>query len=369
MKILSIGSDKKIFEPESGVAKRLEKYAGLCEKMSVVVLTRQKFPDIDRGNLRVYATGSSSRLGYFFDAMRLIKQILKEEKFDLVTTQDPFEMGLLGWLTKKRYGLPWQVQIHGDILSPYFRRESLINRLRVMLAKFLLPKADGIRVVSERIKKSLISNAVVLPIFVDVQKLKSAEVKTDLKQKYPQFDFIILMASRLGKEKNIALAVSALSQISPSHPRVGLVIVGEGKEKENLESLVKSHKLENNIVFEPWSNELASYYKTADAFLLTSDYEGWGMTVVEAAACACPIIMTDVGCAGEFIKNEENGLVVLVGDKQATVKAIEKLISDESLRKRLGLAAQKSAESLPDEAEYLEAYKRSWEDSIARSLE
>lgn len=371
MRVLVINLDKKIFEPNSTSLKRLKLYADFCEKLEVVVLTLQKFEPIKIGNLEIYATGSGSRLKYFFDARRLIKKIMGREKMDLVMTQDPFETGLIGYLTKKKYGLPWQCQIHGDVFSPCFARESLVNKFRVWLAKFLLPRADGIRAVSERIKNSLLakfsnlkSQITVLPIFVDTTALQSEPIQMNLKEKYPQFDFIALMASRLSTEKNIGLAIRALSEIVIKFPKTGLIIVGDGKEKSKLESLVRTHKLDKNVIFEPWTPELSSHYKTANAFLLTSNYEGWGLTVVEAVACASPIIMTDVGCAGEFIKNGESGLVVPVGDKDVLVSAVEKLITDKNLAQQLAQNAQKTALSLPSQAEYLNLYKKSFSSLI-----
>ena len=73
------------------------------------------------------------------------------------------------------------------------------------------------------------------------------------------------MASRLTKEKNIGLAVESL----PNDAKIGLVIVGDGPEKEKLKFQVSSFKLQDNIIFEPWPDDIVSYYKTTDLFLLT----------------------------------------------------------------------------------------------------
>ena len=82
--------------------------------------------------------------------------------------------------------------------------------------------------------------------------------------------------------------------------KILLLIVGSGPEEGSLKCKVESLKLVEQIKFEPWSNDLPSYYKTADLFLLTSFYEGYGMTLVEANACGCPIVATDVGVAQEL---------------------------------------------------------------------
>lgn len=364
MKVLMISMDSRIFEPHSAVLDRIKEYSNFCDNLTVIVLTRQSANSIHIKNLSIYPASSIYRARRLFLALNLAKKIIREEKITLITTQDPFDTGIIGWLMKRKYNLPWQCQLHGDIFSPYFWQESLLNKARVILAKFMLPKADGIRTVSERIKYSLVRmglkvKPIVLPILVDVGKLQLAEIKTDLKQKYPQFNFLILMASRLSKEKNIELAIKAMVQIVQKYPKAGLIVVGEGRDAENLRSFVQCYGLDKNVVFESWSQDLVSYYKTADMFLLTSNYEGWGMTVVEAAACACPIVMTDVGCAGEFIKNEQNGFVVNVGDEKGLISVIIKLTEDKNLAKDLGMKAQNSTHQLLDKDKYLNLYKTS----------
>jgi glycosyltransferase involved in cell wall biosynthesis len=274
---------------------------------------------------------------------------------------------------KKKTGLPLQLQIHTDFLSPYFKKESLMNKLRARLAKFLVRRADGVRVVSERIKKSLeinISdlalNINVLPIFVDIGKMDNAPAKEDLRAKYPQFDFIILMASRLTREKNIGMAINAFVKIAESRPGIGLVIVGEGPEEKSLKFKVRSLKLEKNIFLEPWTNDLISYYKTADVFLLTSDYEGYGLTIVEAMACGLPIITTDVGCAGEIIKDKENGLIIPVKDEQALVNAVFKLVNDLELRNAVSNNAKQAVARFASNEKTLELYKKLSEEILTR---
>ncbi|MBI2406264.1 MAG: glycosyltransferase [Candidatus Harrisonbacteria bacterium] len=143
--------------------------------------------------------------------------------------------------------------------------------------------ADGVRAVSERVRRTLVGEGdvaeekiTVLPIFVDVQQLRAAPVAADLKKKYPQFSFIVLMASRLTREKNIGLAIAAMREVLKKYPHAGLVIVGEGPEKSKLELYAKRYTLNAHVVFEPWTNALAAYYKSADMLLIASNYEGYG---------------------------------------------------------------------------------------------
>ncbi|MCX6731767.1 MAG: glycosyltransferase [Candidatus Parcubacteria bacterium] len=347
-----ISTDKNIFNEDSGARQRMIEYGKLAEELYIIVfnlrssVVRQNF-----GNVFIYPTNSKSRWFYICDAVKIGKKITATKGQWLITSQDPFECGLAGWLISKIRKIPLQLQIHTDFLSPYFWEESILNKVRVFIAKFLIPRADCLRVVSERIKKSLKRDAFVLPIFVDVEKIRNTPIKTNLHQKYPQFDFIILMASRLTKEKNISLAIEAVKEIN--NIKVGLVIVGNGPEKENYE-------LCKNIIIEPWTDDLISYYKTADLFLLTSNYEGYGMTVVEAMAAGCPVIMTDVGLANKVLVDKKDGLVIPVGDKEKLIEAILNLIKNPELRADLIRNFQKIMNFWPKKEDYLKAYRDSW---------
>jgi glycosyltransferase involved in cell wall biosynthesis len=102
-----------------------------------------------------------------------------------------------------------------------------------------------------------------------------------LKEKYPKFETIFLVASRLTREKNIPAAIRAFAG---SNPKAGLVIIGDGPERNKLEAISSSLGLSQRILFEPWQGNLSRYFGSADAFLLPSLYEGYGLTLIEAKA-------------------------------------------------------------------------------------
>jgi len=200
-----------------------------------------------------------------------------------------------------------ELQLHTDIASPYFSH-SVLNGIRKFMALSYLPRADSIRVVSNRLKNYLIerlkieeSKITVRPIKVDVEWIKNAPITVNLHDKYPQFEKIVLMASRFEEEKNIELAIRSWKKVVEKLPKAGLLIVGLGSQGPKLRALTLKLGLKDSVKFEPWvsNNALASYYKTADAFLSTSLFEGYGMTFIEARAAGCPIISTDVGVARE----------------------------------------------------------------------
>ena len=331
MKLLTVGSDRKIFEEGSAVSRRQITYGESLDSLDIIVYARKSLGLKTRKlstNITAYSTNSYSRLLYFIDAFMIARSLNKP---DIVSAQDPFESGVAAYLISRYFGTPLHLQVHTDFLSPYFSSESLVNKIRVFIARFLIKRADSLRVVSERIKRSIVTAGLkgedvitVQPIFVDVDKIKNAETRTDLHKKYPQFNFIILMASRLTIEKNISLAIEAMREIVKKYSKIGLIIVGDGLERAGLKLRIKDLALDESVVMEDWCDDLPSYYKTADLFLMTSNYEGYGMAAVEALAAGLPVAMTDVGCAGDVVVNGKNGLVFPVGDLSALVAVIEK---------------------------------------------
>ncbi|MDO8443245.1 MAG: glycosyltransferase family 4 protein [bacterium] len=406
MHLLVIGSDRNLFKKNSDIWNRYSDYGKLFEEIHVIVFSHKDLGNKDAKigeNVFIYPTNHICKLFYLWNICSISGQVIKNLKFKIknyrdnivVSSQDPFESGLAGWMLKKIYKIPLQLQIHTDFLSPYFWQESFINKLRVIFAKFLIPRADGIRVVSERIKQSLVKNFPiklfchsaldaesrnldsrfrgndrgkiknlkidVLPILIDVEAIKSAQIKADLHKKYPQFDFIILMASRLTKEKNIGLALEAMAELVKKYPKLGLVIVGSGPERETLQKLIVKSQL-SNVVIEPFvaQDTLFSYYKTADLYLLTSNYEGYGRSVMEAMAAGLPVVMSGVGLAGEVVEDGENGVVFPVGDEKALVSAVELLIKDNKRRNLFSLEGKKTLENLITKEQYLKLYKESF---------
>lgn len=296
-----ISTDRNIFDKKSAVVQRQIEYAKKYEEVHIIVFANKSFKETTLGsNIFVYPTRSMSRWLYIFDALRLGRFIVEKRRIGDVTCQDPFETGLVGALIKKREPVSLELQIHTDIGSPYFRTFTFLNRIRTFVSGFTLRRADHIRVVSYRIQEYLStfiepSRIEVRPIAVDVEKIRNGSITTDLHKKYPQFLKIVLMVSRLEKEKNIEMAIEAFKKVLEKIPTAGLIIIGSGSEKAALEARAPK----SSVIFEGWQTDTASYYKTSDCFLVTSWYEGYGMTFLEAQAARVKIVSTDVGIARE----------------------------------------------------------------------
>jgi len=296
MNVLSIGSDRSLFKPGSESAARQIAYGTRFEKLNIIVFARAAqnlSPRTLSTSVHAYPTASRSRLFYVWDAFRIARQL---ERPDVVTVQDPFEAGIAGLIIASRLRVPLHVQVHTDFLAPAFARHSLLNRVRVFVARFVLRRAARIRVVSERIKKGIENEYVlhapvtVLPIFIDIGRFRDADAG-GLSEKFAAYHTKVLVVSRLEKEKNIALAIRSFNEVAPKD--ACLIIVGDGSQKEYL------HTLASERVFFEGQQDSAPYYCVADLVLVTSAYEGYGRTIIEALAAGKPVLSCDVGIARE----------------------------------------------------------------------
>ncbi len=323
MKLLMISTDKNLLRKISDVSMRQIELGKTMEELHIIVFSTKKdlvFGEDVSGllsgevlslalslNVRIYPTVSKSRWSYVRDAKRIGKMIVEQKAITDITTQDPFLTGKVGVYLKKRFGTKLEIQLHTDIGSPHYT-DTFKNKITKYLADSYLPKADKVRTVSERVKKYLVgtlgikeTSIEVRPIAVDVEKIKNTLVTVDLHFKYVNFDKVVFMASRLEEEKNIPLAVAAWSIVLQTFPKAVLVIVGKGSQKEKIQTYAENLGIGSSVRFEDWihHSQLYSYYKTADVFLNTSLYEGYGMTLVEAQAAGCRVVSTDVGVANE----------------------------------------------------------------------
>lgn len=347
LKVLMLSTDADIFTEGSAVRSLMVSYGSLLEELHIIVYTRpgfsvQKLSD----NVTAHPTNTRYRLQYFTMAKYLGKQIIEKMGGKPLITSQEAMTNIVARKLAKKFKLPFQAQVHVDFASPYFAQGSLIDGFRAFIYARTLRSADCIRVVSHRIKESIeklrISTpATVLPIWVDFPAIEATQAR-DLHREFPQFNFIVVMAVRLTKEKDVETALRAFSKFTLRAPKAGLLILGDGPLRHRLVQFAALHDVDEHVVFLGKQTEPFPYLKGADVVLLTSRYEGYGRVLVEAAAAERAIVTTDVGIAGSTLKNREEALVVPVGDSDAVAENLFELMRNNILRTKLGYAAREA---------------------------
>lgn len=162
-----------------------------------------------------------------------------------------------------------------------------------------------------------------------------------------------LYVGRLAKEKGVDVLLRAFDGIDGE-----LVVIGAGPEGQRLRELAPPR---TRFLGQLDRDELPAWYAAADALVLPSLSEPWGMPLNEAAAAGLSLVATDaVGAARELVDPGRNGLVVPAGDVDALHAALARIATDEGFRREAGSRSRELAACMTPER---------WADSVARLVE
>lgn len=368
MRILMLGSDSNVLVEGTEAHERMRRYASVFEELHVVVMTSQVQPEVRRGNLFLNPAYSNSGIGQRWRLYAVARAVCRAARPNIVSVQSPDEIGLIGLLLTKKFKMPLQLQIHTDVFSPHYRRAGVKEWIRAKIARWLLPYANCVRVVSERIKRSIVHipyrithiPIAVLPIHTDIAKFRDATRDPNTDERFKDFHFKMIAVGRfVDKEKNFSMLIDAMREFMKLCPKALLVLVGDGPDRRKYELRIKNQALEKNIHLESWRDDLPSFYKSFDLSVMPSNYEGWGRTVIEAMAAGLPVVMTDVGLAGEVVCHNENGIVVPVADRDGLALALAELFRNPARLRLLRENAKKTAEAIHEVSPnvYLQKYR------------
>jgi glycosyltransferase involved in cell wall biosynthesis len=159
---------------------------------------------------------------------------------------------------------------------------------------------------------------------------------------------VVVAAGRLADAKNYPLLIDAIAVLRERVP-ARLFILGAGELEGVLRRRIAERKLEGDVVLCGFQENPWKYVARADVFALTSRYEGFGNVLVEAMACGVPVVATSSPGTREIVSDGVDGLLVDRHEPAEVAAALERLLTDEALHRRLSAGARASAErfSLP----------------------
>lgn len=309
-----------------------------------------KYKEFDRySNLRMrrYFVFSQSRIfraiTLFLYALRLIIQ----ERIKLLICAVPLSAGFVGFMFKKMTGMPYCVFYYGGEFKKYRKRKNIIKLLRLILnnAHFILSiseyaaqEAGSLGVDKRKIVK--LTPGVDIERFHPGLNCSYLRVRFGLENKK-----IILTVSRLVRRKGIDIVINALPRIIKEIPNIAYLIIGKGEQESFLKKLVAEKALEKNVVFigAVPDEELPKYYNLCDAYVMPNretegaeTLEGFGISFIEASACAKPAIGGISGGASEAVLDGRTGLLVDPEDFDAFVSTLIRILKDGGYAAALG---------------------------------
>jgi len=197
---------------------------------------------------------------------------------------------------------------------------------------------------------STIPNAVDLAQFHPVTPRERLHLRGELG--LPRDATLLIFIARLSRAKGIDLLVDAWPRIAARHPELCLVIVGAGAgsyddcERDIAESIRRAALGPDRVRMTGVTDRVADYLQAADLYILPSDYEGFGVGIIEALATGLPTLLTPVGVAPQLVRDGENGFLFPVRDREAMIRAIDTAMTVRARWPEIGARARAAVEGM-----------------------
>ena len=218
--------------------------------------------------------------------------------------------------------------------------ESRDPRYRIL---FCLARLKGIRLVTQT---AVIEREYQAQGFTNLTTIPNPVYASPPRHFEPEYrsPFHLITVGRLIPQKSYGTLLDALNMLNSRQKDWRCTLVGDGPDRELLESQALTGGIRDKVTFFGWSDDVRTMLKKADAFIMTSLFEGQPNALLEAMSESIPCISTDFegGAARALLGENQAGLIVPVGDVEGIAKAIEQLVLDSNLRKELGVRARQA---------------------------
>jgi len=153
-------------------------------------------------------------------------------------------------------------------------------------------------------------------------------------------DIIIGCVARFDPVKNLTGLIKAFNLCTEEFPYLRLLLVGDGEQMEEIQSLVSNLNLDEYVTLTGLRTDIPRCLQVMDIYVQPSFYEGTSITILEAMGVGLPIIATDVGGTPEIVRDGKSGILVRAGDNIELGKALKTLVVNESKRHEMGKAGR-----------------------------
>lgn len=312
----------------------------------------EKFPhNINRTQLSSKEWGITSLEGltFYLRTFRYLDNLCQSQLIEQVHCGRIIPEGLPALLNKFRRGIPYTCYVHGeDVEVARTSREiTFLTKLVMRHAEKLIANSENTAEIL-RARWGIDEQLLVMTPGVDINGFfpMGSMPRTRWRNKR-----VVLTVGRLQKRKGQDMMIRALPAIREKIPEIYYCVVGGGEEEKSLRSLAESLDVEDIVEFSGELNdtEMLECYQQCDLFALpnrriNNDDEGFGMVLLEAESCGCPVLAGDSGGTRETMIPGETGVIVDCTAPEPLARTIIQLFSDIPALKKMGVAGRSLVE-------------------------
>ena len=302
--------------------------------------------------------GGLSKLNYL-KVLPELKKVIRGFKPDIMHAHFATSYGLLGALSGFH---PFVLSVWGsDVFD--FPKKSLLHR---KILEYNLKKADKIlstsNVMAVETKNYTDKEIEVTPFGINIELFRPEKADRTASTPFSESDIVVGTIKLLEDKYGINYLIEAFSMVAKKHPELPLrlLIVGEGSERKNLENLSEKFEIKDKVYFAGMADysKVPYFNNVLDVYAALSNYESFGVAVIEAQSCGKPVVVSDAGGLPEVVEDGVTGFVVERKNAAAAAEKLEKLVLDSELRKSIGNAGRERVLKLYD-----------WNENVTQMME
>lgn len=260
--------------------------------------------------------------------------IVKYKKLDILHVHYAIPHAAVAYMAKKillteGYYIPVVTTLHGTDITLVGN-----NKAFAPVVTFSINKSDGVTAVSESLRQQTLDTfdiegeIEVIHNFVDLKRFNRGNVDHFKKAIAPDGERILVHMSNFRKVKRVDDVIKIFHKVRQQMPSK-LLLIGDGPERRNMETLSRELHLCDHIRFLGKQDAVEDLLSLADLFLLPSKKESFGLAALEAMACQVPVISTDTGGIPEVNIHGKTGYLASLGDVDTMAKYAIEILEDE----------------------------------------
>ncbi|HEY7172571.1 MAG TPA: N-acetyl-alpha-D-glucosaminyl L-malate synthase BshA [Vicinamibacterales bacterium] len=237
------------------------------------------------------------------------------------------------------------------------------------IVAFGISQSDGVTAVSESLKADTIRelgvrrDIRVVPNFVDVDRYQRRDVHALREQLAPRGEKLLIHISNFRPVKRVTTVVDVFSRV---HARIRsrLLMVGDGPDLNDAVKLARHLGVFEQVDFVGEQDLVVPLLSAADAFLLPSAQESFGLAALEAMACEVPVVASRVGGIPEVVQHGVSGFLHAPDDLDGMADSTVRMLEDQELHRRIALAARRTSVERFSDSQIVPLYESSYEEAL-----
>lgn len=277
---------------------------------------------VDSLNCSTYPTSIIGRLNWYRRLVNPLNEYIQKHDFDIVFAESSYVAASLSLCKTSK-----SIKVGCDHVSYHS-----VNFIHKLFRKFLFKRLSAIVVLTEADQQLYLKHhpaVYCIPNFITHLPISSST----------QNSKSIVAIGRLEQQKGFDLLIEAMALVHSQHPDWKLIVYGDGSQKAALIANAKSKKLDEVVYFAGEVQDIQTKLCQSSIFVLSSRYEGFPLSLIEAMSCGLCCVSFDIPGAAAVIDHQKNGLLVPKEDVKVLAKTIVQLIEDKKLRTNLGSRA------------------------------